>query len=96
MKVNVKTKKVQEVEIIEKREIDLVRLVSVFKSRYKADVDSGSDMISIPKEAVEDAIAVLRDCVEKEEMMKDFEERVPEDMIKELKAMATVLALTGM
>lgn len=95
MKINVKTKKVQEIETVEEKEIDLEKLIKVFKSRYKADTYIGSDMISIPKEAVEDTIAVLSACIERDEMMKNFKERIPEEMDKEIKVMAAFLALSG-
>lgn len=94
MKVNVKTKKMQEVEIVETKEVDLEKLIKVLKTRLDLSNEE-NDMVCVSKESLEDAIIVLEDCFNKDERINSFEKEIPEDMLKELKGMAAFLALSG-
>lgn len=95
MKVYTKTKKMIEKEVIEEKDIDIEKLINVLKNRLDNAKERNSDMVNVSVESLEDALLILENDMEMDKRNKTFEDKIPKDMLDELKAMAAFLTLNG-
>lgn len=95
MKVNVKMKKLQEVEINEEKEIDIEKMIEVLNKRIEFSNKNNSDSIIINNEFAEDIVLILKDTKEKEETLDKFKKSVPSEILNDLNKMASFLAISG-